>query len=179
MNSSAQRVRVSVMTGAMCVLTLAVGSGCQHFVNPFVDELANRPPISTPSADAAMAYSGEATSPDHAKPPIERYAADGTVVHGVLYFEDPFVTRGSDDGKCAWTYEDGLHSVYGPASFLVNAVLVPIRAVLTPPWVLLASDGDVTQRASSRYDNTDQDTMAGGASTHDQVVGGPSAIANP
>ncbi len=179
MNSIAQHLRLSVFTGALAVLTLAAGSGCQHFMNPFVDELANGPPISTPSADAAKAYTGKAMLPDHPEPPIERSAEDGMVVHSMLYFEDPFVTHGSEDGKCAWTVEDGLHLVYGPSRFLVDIVLIPVRTVITPPWVLLASDGDVTQRASAPHDHMDREAVADGSSMDDRVAGGPSTTANP
>jgi hypothetical protein len=71
---------------------------------------------------------------------------DGTVTHGPLFFEDGFEDQGSEDGQFAWTGEDYLQMFYWRGRFLVNALCFPVSAVVTPPWVVMASDGEPSRR---------------------------------
>ena len=71
---------------------------------------------------------------------------DGTVLHLPLYFEDPFEDKGSEDGRFAWTGEDYFQILYWRGRFLLNAVAFPISATVTPPWVVMESDGRLSRQ---------------------------------
>ncbi len=121
-------------------------AGCRHRVNAFTDELAGQPPVSTPSVEAARAVSVERTVSRRPHARAEVDAASGAVTHGPLFFEDPFEDIGSEEGAFRWTGGDYGHFFYGPSRFLVNTVLFPVSAVVTPPWQVMVSDG---QRAEA------------------------------
>lgn len=141
--------RAKRIVGASAVaLAAAIGSGCQLDVDPFTDELTHRPVVTTPSAEAARAAHVEYAAPRRSFPPARVHAKDGTVTHGVLYFDDPFEVTGSDDGRFAWNKEDFLYLLHGPARFMANIVFFPIHAAKNPPWLLMASDGRQTVRAT-------------------------------
>jgi hypothetical protein len=133
-------------TAALIVLTVTQGC-CQYFVDPFRDELANRPGITTPSVQVAHSAQVERTVLRRPYARTEVFVKDGTVTHGPLYFEDPFEDKGSEDGKFAWTGEDYLQMGYWRGRFLLNGVLFPVSVIVTPPWVLMASDGRLSQQA--------------------------------
>jgi hypothetical protein len=117
-------------------------AGCSLLVNPFTDELAGQGPVTTPSADVVRAAPVETAITQRPYAEVQVNAHDGTVTHGPLYFEDPFEDTGSEDGRFAWTGTDYLHAwLLGPGRFAVNAVAFPISAVVDPPWVVMASDG--------------------------------------
>ncbi len=81
-------------------------------------------------------------------------AADsGAVPHPPLYFEDPFEDKG--DGRTDETdphnvyrsgWEDDVALFYDPARFGLNLVGLPVSAIVTPPWVVLESDGKVSKQ---------------------------------
>lgn len=127
------------------VAAMAGGAGCHLLVDPFTDELAQLPPATTPSVDAARAAKVERLVSRRPYQTTQVYAKDGTVTHGPLYYEDPFVDRGSEDGSFAWTSEDYLYWIYGPAHFLVNTAFFPVNAARTPPWQVMAGDGRATE----------------------------------
>lgn len=120
--------------------------GCQHGANPFRDELAGRAPVTTPSVEAARAVPVDRPVSHRPHAPAIVSAGNGAVKHGPLYFEDPFEETGGDDRTFAWTGEDYWHSLYGPARFLVSAVLFPVSAALTSPWQVMESDGQPGRR---------------------------------
>jgi hypothetical protein len=136
-----------VLVTGLAVLTAWGSGGCSLFVNPFTDELAVRPAVTSPSVEVAWEVRAEQPV---LRRPYERFeiaTVDGTVTHGPLYFEDPFEDKGSEDGKFAWTGEDYLQMFYWRGRFLVNTVFFPVSAVVTPPWVLMASDGNLSRQA--------------------------------
>lgn len=136
-----------VFASSSLILTAIGASGCQLLVNPFTDELADRPAVTTPSVQITHAARvGEAAMRRTYKP-IDVAVRDGVVLHGPLYFEDPFEDKGSEDGKFAWTGEDYLCILYGPGRFSLNSVLFPLSAAVTPPWVVMASDGYLSPQA--------------------------------
>jgi hypothetical protein len=80
-------------------------------------------------------------------------ANSGVVSHPPLYFEDPFEDKG--DGRTDETdphnvyrggWEDYVALPYNFARFTANWLLLPASAVVTPPWVVLESDGKVSKQ---------------------------------
>lgn len=126
---------------ALCGLGLSLFTGCSQLVNPFCDEYAHRPPVTTPSVDAVMAADVPASIQDRHGVPKFRSAVDGSVMHGPLYFEDPSEESGSEDGHFAWTGEDYVWIAAWRARFLVNLVAWPVSAMVTPPGTTMVSDG--------------------------------------
>lgn len=127
-------------------LFAAVICGCQLVNNPFRDELAKEPPVSTASADAVRTRQVSDQITVRGFESMERVSADGTVIHWPTWFEEPYEENGSNDGKIAWTGEDYWHMVYWRARFLVELVVWPISAVVEPPWRVMASDGNLARR---------------------------------
>ena len=125
----------------------ALTAGCRIMVDRFTDEPANQSPVTTPSVEAARAVSVEPTVSHRDHGVVEVRAEDGMVTHGPLYFEDPFEETGGEDGVFALSGVDYRHLVYGPWRFLTNAVLFPINGVVTPPWLVMTSDGKPSRRA--------------------------------
>ena len=77
----------------------------------------------------------------------------GVVSHPPLYFEDPFEDKG--DGRTDETdpqnvyrggWEDYVALPYNFARFTLNWLALPVSAVVTPPWVVLESDGKVSKQ---------------------------------
>lgn len=123
---------------ALCSLVAA--TGCQLMVNPFADEMACRPPVTTSSAAQARAAQVTPSVRHRDFATMKLAERDGAVTHGPLYFEDPFVSRGSEDGRFAWTFEELLYIFYGPARFGINGGFLPVSAVVSPPWTVMASE---------------------------------------
>ena len=126
---------------------LACASGCQLLINPYVDELAARPAVTTLSADGARTaeVTPRALQREYAQTPV--CPQGGMVTHGPLYFEDPFEDQAADDGHFAWNGEEYLYFLYGPGRFLLNGAFFPVSTVVTPPWLVMASDGHPSCRA--------------------------------
>ncbi|MCH8966799.1 MAG: hypothetical protein IID43_03905 [Planctomycetes bacterium] len=135
---------------AVLLCFVAVGSGCQHHVNPFVDVPGDREAITTASVDIARAFGGQRTVLRRDTAVTQLTAVDGTVTHGPLYFEDPFEDQGSEDGRFAWTAEDVVQPIAWWGRFLLNAVSFPVSVVVTPPWVVMASDGYAASEGRGR-----------------------------
>ena len=96
-------------------------------------------------------------------------AVDGTVTHWPLYMEDPFVDKGSGNNpfepfetgvneyRVGW--EDLLAIPYGHARYTLNYLLMPLSAIVTPPWTVMESDGFISRQALGYdHDATPQET---------------------
>ena len=139
------RNRSLILASIACVVSM----GCAKClrVNPFQDELADMPRVTTPSVETARAADVQPTQNRRDWASFTLQAADGTVHHGPLYFEDPFEDKGSDDGKLAWTGEDYLQFFYWRGRYIVNLIAFPVSAVVTPPWTVMESDGYLSCQA--------------------------------
>ena len=137
-----RRVGSGVLAGVIAL----IASGCHLMVNPYADELAMQPPVTTPSAEQAQAAPVAPTATHRDYEVVEATAKDGSVTHGPLYFEDPFEDRESEDARFAWSGEEYIYFIHGPACYLLKGGLFPISAVVTPPWVTMVSDGRVSQQ---------------------------------
>lgn len=125
---------------------LLTAGGCAVFSNPFRDEFAGHPQVSTASANGVHAAGLKAEARRRAFRPASIGPANGAVTHGPLYFEDGFEDQGSDDGRFAWKSEDYFQFAYWRARFLWNAIVFPVHAVLAPPWRAMESDGESERR---------------------------------
>ena len=143
MNSSLStmgRIRAVALLGALTLLV----PGCQHFVNPFVDEFAVGAAVTTPSVEASRAAQVALRLPRRYDAQVEVQTPSDAVTCGPLYFQDPFEFESTDrdDGRYAWSGEDYLYWLYGPSRFLVNTVLFPVSATLEPPWQVAPRDDE-------------------------------------
>jgi len=129
------------------VVLASLAGGCQLMVNPFHDELAGPQQMTTPSVEGARAAPTVPSLRQRGYAPVDIHAENGAVTHGPLYFEDPFEDKGSEDGQFAWTGEDYLQAAYWRGRFLVNVLLFPISAIVTPPWTMMESDGRLSRQA--------------------------------
>ena len=120
--------------------------GCHLAVDPFTDDLEGEPAVTTPSVIAVRSVKGEPTRPQRSYARMSLTAKDGTVTHGPLYFEDAFEDASGEDDSFAWTGEDYLAWFGGGGRFLINTALFPLSAAVTPPWVVMTSDGQPGRR---------------------------------
>jgi hypothetical protein len=80
-------------------------------------------------------------------------AENGAVLHGALYFEDPFEDKGA--GRTDETdpenvyrlgWEDWVAFPYSYARYTANWLLLPGSMIVTFPWVAHESDGEISQQ---------------------------------
>lgn len=72
---------------------------------------------------------------------------DGRVAHAPLYFEDPFEDKGAGRREYRIGWEDYLAMPYCYARYTANWLMLPVSAIVTPPWTLMHSDGYVSRQA--------------------------------
>lgn len=85
--------------------------------------------------------------------------ADGVTPHWPIYFEDPFVAKGSGRvdadpeglgpggrNKYRWGWVDLFALGYSPARLLINTAGLPVSMVLEHPFTEMESDGYVSRR---------------------------------
>lgn len=97
--------------------------------------------------------------------PIVLNAVPLGVTHWPLYFEDPFEDRGKaaatlcavdgpppDEHEYALSWQDYVAMPYSYTRFTINWLMSPVSAIVTPPPMLMVSDGQVSQQALS-YDH--------------------------
>ncbi len=125
-----------------------VASGCEHAINPFVDETLVAPEeMHTPSERKARAAQATPVVRRREWQQTPTTYPSGAVVHWPLWFEDPFEDKGSTDGKYAWTFEDYIAAPYSFGRVLVNTIGWPVSAVVTPPGTPMVSDGRLSRQA--------------------------------
>ena len=144
----------------LVVGSIMVAGGCTELINPFVDDLPATSEVSTASVagvrqdDAAPVERVRGFAPAYAS------AQDGTVSHWPLWWEDPFVDKGSADHQFAWTWEDYVAFPYGLGRSLVNTMGWPVSATVTPPFTVMGSDGALSPQCLG-YDH-DATRLPGG-----------------
>jgi hypothetical protein len=127
---------------AVLIASLLLCAGCARLHNYWIED----GPASTLSSDSPTAADLRATrtpAPQRQREwrgmPVA--AADGTVTHGPLYFEDPFEDKGHGRDTFQIGWEDYLAMPYGLARYLLNGVALPVSLVVTWPWTAMESDG--------------------------------------
>lgn len=133
------------------IILIGLVTGCAHSSNPWRDDLAARETATTASVQVARAVSAEGTRPDRGFVQLTIAPTSGAVTHGPSYWPDPYEDQGSDDGQFCWTGEDYWAAYYGIACNLVNTVLMPLSAVLTPPGTVMVSDGFSERQSLGQY----------------------------
>ena len=138
MNRLVLNVRLAGMI-MVAVLPLLSSTGCAPRNNPFVDDLEQRAPVTTASAEGVREADkvGAEVSSDYALKTTD--VADGTVTHGPLYFRTPCCYCG--DGAFALSCRDFRYVLCGPLHFHLDAVFLPVKAILVRPWKEVSSDG--------------------------------------
>ncbi|MHC4696451.1 MAG: hypothetical protein ACYTFA_06900 [Planctomycetota bacterium] len=140
MNSQFVTLRAALVGVSAVALTVAA-AGCQLIVNPFTDELASQPAVTTPSVEGVrLAEKGAPTDLRRPYENMQVHAEAGTVTYGPLYFVDPLEGKGDDDGRFAWTGKDYLLFFHGHAQFLLHGIFWPVSVVAEPPWMVMSSD---------------------------------------
>ncbi len=146
--------KLPVSVALMSLLVAALVAGCAHIPNHYREE----GPSTTMNWDSPTAADVKAShqpaEPRHRSWQTTTVAAEsGGVDHWPLYFEDPFVDKG--DGRTDETdphnvyrngWEDWVAFPYCPARFIGNTLLLPVSAVVTPPWTVMESDGKVSRQ---------------------------------
>ena len=149
------RVRVALALGGAGV---CMSTGCSLAVNPFQDELYPPQRVTTASVESARAHDEAGTTMTRSSPPTTVSAKSGAVLHLTLYYEDPVIEEGSDDGRMAWTGEDYLQFLpLGPARFLVETITWPIQAAMDPPWRVHVSDGVFARQSWDGHHDAEPD----------------------
>lgn len=129
----------------------ACAAGCSHLENHWVEDgPATRESLETPTtrevAAAAKAPVIREREWDQAVLAME----DAGVTHFPLYFEDPFVDKGHGrEGLNVYYigWEDYVAMPYSFARHTVNWMFLPVSAIVTPPWRVMESDGEISEQA--------------------------------
>jgi hypothetical protein len=137
----------SVALVVLAGLALAL-AGCQHLINPWLDDLPNAAEVTTASAEGTRAAPSQPTLPARGFGQVAVAPQDGTVAHWPLWWEDPFEDKGSQqDERFEVTEEDYLCVFYGPGRFLLNTMAFPVSAWVTKPFTVMCSDGRLSRQA--------------------------------
>ena len=126
-----------------CVALIA---GCQHTINPFLDDLPVVDQVTTASVEGARTAPRKPSAPRRDFAAVSVEPQPGTVSHWPLWWQDPFEDKGSEDDRFAWTVEDYFAMCYGPARFLLNTMAFPISAYVTRPGTVMCSDGKLSRQ---------------------------------
>jgi hypothetical protein len=136
------------------LLVAGAGLGCTYVPNQFKEQgPSTTMDWNSPTATDICAHYQPAAQ-RHRDWPAQYVDPDsGEVSHLPLYFEDPFVDKGS--GRTDETdphnvyrggWEDYVAMPYGLARFTGNWLLLPASMVVTPPWTILVSDGKLSKQ---------------------------------
>ncbi len=138
----------NVMPVLFCSMLLVTmfSVGCQHTVNPWVDDLPVSSEITTASVEGARFATSHPTLTARGFEPTAIEAQRGAVAHWPLWFEDPFEDKGSDDGQFALTWVDYFAYGYGGGRNIANMLFWPVSAAMTPPFTVMCSDGQLSKQ---------------------------------
>jgi hypothetical protein len=130
------------------VLALGVGSGCAALHDQFRETGPSiTESLDSPTAKVILAHQDTAGARARDWQPSHAPCEEVGVVHGPLYYEDPFEDKGSaNDAQCLGG-EDIIAAPYGFARFWLNTLGLPVSMVVTPPWTPMLSDGRLSQQA--------------------------------
>jgi hypothetical protein len=134
---------VAALVGA----AVLVAPGCSELLAPWADDLPTADDVTTPSVEGVRAADQQPAQRTASLEPARIEPQSGTVTHWPLWWEDPFVDRGSEDGQFALTGEDYIAFPYGLGRFILNTMAFPVSAAVTPPGTIMASDGVVSRQA--------------------------------
>lgn len=168
----ARRVLSRLSVAALAGGALLGAAGCsqnrtilQNYwkeTNPTVDADYDTP-------TASVIYATKTPAPQRVRDWQKSYVAsdDAPANHWPLYFEDPFEDKGTGrEGRNKYYvgWEDYVAMAYTPARYHLNYLLLPISAIVTPPWTIMESDGELSKQLLG-YDH---DAIPEGQETHGQ-----------
>jgi hypothetical protein len=128
----------------LMVLTLLLAlTACNYppAVNPWIDDSIPSEMATTPSRDSFLAVDSAPMVRQREYPETNAPHVDQQVAHYPLWWEDPFEDQGDNDNTFAWTWQDYVAMPYGLGRYLLNTMLWPVSAVVTPPGTSMVSDG--------------------------------------
>jgi hypothetical protein len=138
----------------LCAMLAGLGAGCQIAPNFYRED---GPSVTmqweTPTSADVKARFEPAEARDRGWDTSFVSAESGAVRHYPVYFEDPFVDKGHgrtdethphDVYRLGW--EDWVAFPYGLSRFTLNWLLSPVSAVVTPPWTVMESDGEISEQ---------------------------------
>jgi hypothetical protein len=145
--------RSTTNNGLALIGALLVFPGCAQIHNHWAEDGPSTV-MSAESASAADILATQAPAPQRQREwhGMPLAAADGTVTHGPLYFEDPFEDKGHGRGTFQIGWEDYVAMPYGFARYLLNGIALPVSMAVTWPWTAMESDG-VLSRQLLGYDH--------------------------
>lgn len=144
----------STIPAMSSLVVVALLAGCARVPNQFrEDGPAATVEWDTPTARDIKARFAPA-EPRHREWAAAAVAAEsGAIQHEPLYFEDPFEDRGHGRTDASHPlnvhrlgWEDYVALPYGVARFTANWLLLPLSAVVTPPWTEMESDGRLSKQ---------------------------------
>lgn len=141
----------AIVTGTLTVCLLA---GCAYGPNWFREDGPSVDmPWDSPSATDIKAKYQPAPQRHRDSQRATLAPSDGAVRHWPLYFEDPFIDKGTGrtdetDPHNVWHagWEDYVALPCSPARYVANLVLLPVSAVVTPPVTVQESDGKLSRQ---------------------------------
>lgn len=158
-------------------LALVLAAGCSIVPNYYKETGPSvTMPWETPTSVDVRERFEPAAQRDREWPETHLAAESGVVEHLPLYFEDPFEDKGH--GRTDATdphnvyrlgWEDWVAMPYGLARFTANWLLLPVSAVVTPPWTVMESDGFLSRQLLG-YDH---DAIPAGRESHAVPVNEP------
>ncbi len=131
--------------------TVLLLSGCELATNAYIDPIDNQQRISTASVDAALEIEASPAPRSRSYTSLRLESFDNGVTHGPLYFEDPYESLEGDD-DLAWSGQDHFASIACPVRYAANLALTPLTAIVTPPWLVMESDGAPSKRCIETHD---------------------------
>ena len=134
----------------LCILHFSFCTlfGCSHVPNQWRED--------GPSVDAKLESPSESDIRANYEPaqqrqrdwqPVTVSAESGAVTHWPLYFEDPFEDKGHGRSDYRLGWEDYVAMPYCYARYTLNWLMFPASAVITPGWLLMESDGVLSEQA--------------------------------
>ena len=145
---------MAARTGLPIVLLICLTSGCAHTPNQFCETgpSVNAEWDSPTGADVRERFQ-PAPPRNRGWDPVAVSSTSGAVTHYPLYFEDPFEDKAhgrTDETSPHNVYhigwEDYIALAYCPTRAVLNGALLPISAVVTPPWQAMESDGRLSRQ---------------------------------
>jgi len=141
-------------------VALLISAGCARVPNQFrEDGPATMTPWDTPTAQDVKVRIAPAEPRYRDWEACTVATESGAIQHEPLYFEDPFVDKGhgrTDETHPQNVYrlgwEDFVATPYCIARYTANWLLLPVSAIVTPPWTVMESDG-VLSRQLLGYDH--------------------------
>ena len=151
------RTSVVCLTVLVACSSIMLLSGCAQVPNQWVEDgPAVTAQCDTPTAKMLREQYAPSQTRTRDWEPVTLSAETGACTHWPSYMEDPFVDKGAgrqDPNKYHIGWEDYVAMPYCYARYTLNWLMLPVSAVVTPPWTVMASDG----RLSKQYLGYDHD----------------------